>query len=67
MSDTEPSKISSDRVALWEVPLQSGLYAGEFEHGTATGKRVRRMNGKVTVRNCNLYNGHFTNKSKNSI
>jgi len=47
MSESQVSKISPDRVALWEVPLQSGLYTVEFEHGTTTGKRVIRINGKV--------------------
>ncbi len=49
MSDAEGSigKVSPDRVALWDVPLQSGLYTIEFEHGTTSGKRIIRVNGKV--------------------
>ncbi len=51
MSDSEPleksQRVSNDRVAVWEVPLNSGVYMVEFEHGTTTGKRVVRVNGKV--------------------
>ena len=38
---------SSDLVAQWQVPLSDGVYLVEFEHGTTTGKRVIRINGKV--------------------
>jgi len=46
MSESE-LKGNPDLVAVWEVPLQSGLYSIEFEHGTTTGKRIIRVNGKV--------------------
>lgn len=36
-----------DLVAVWDVPLQDGIHAVEFEHGTLTGKRVIRVDGKV--------------------
>jgi hypothetical protein len=45
----DDKKANSDRVALWEVPTNSGLYSIEFEHGTTTGKRVLRVNGKVST------------------
>lgn len=51
MSDSAEQKVSSDRVAVWEVPLNSGVYTVEFEHGTTSGKRVIRVNGKVILLN----------------
>jgi len=39
----------SDLVAVWEVSLSDGLHLVEFEHGTTTGKRVIRVDGKVMV------------------
>lgn len=48
MSESEDKvKLNSDLVAVWDVPLHSGLYSIEFEHGTTTGKRIIRANGKV--------------------
>ncbi|KAI5696800.1 hypothetical protein M8J75_000359 [Diaphorina citri] len=41
---------SEDLVAIWEVPLNTGVHTIEFEHGTATGKRVIRVNGKELLR-----------------
>ncbi len=44
MSDrAEPQDI----VGIWDVPLQDGVHRIEFEHGTTTGKRVIRVDGKV--------------------
>jgi len=37
----------TDKVAEWEIPLNSGLFKVEFEHGTTSGKRAVRVNGKV--------------------
>ena len=37
----------SDMVAIWEVPLNDRVHIIEFEHGTTTGKRVIRVDGKV--------------------
>jgi hypothetical protein len=37
----------SDLVAIWEVPLCDKIHKVEFEHGTTTGKRVLRVDGKV--------------------
>ena len=44
---TEDAAGNSDRVAVWEVPLNSGLYIVEFDHGTTSGTRIVRVNGKV--------------------
>ncbi|CAG7727728.1 unnamed protein product [Allacma fusca] len=41
---------NGDRVAVWEVPLNSGIYCIEFDHGTTSGKRVIRVNGKEVMR-----------------
>ncbi|XP_046357576.1 fas apoptotic inhibitory molecule 1-like [Haliotis rufescens] len=38
--------MSSDLVATWEVALSDGVHSIEFEHGTTTGKRVIRVDGK---------------------
>jgi hypothetical protein len=48
MSTAEDNKgVSNDRVGIWEVPMNAGLFCIEFEHGTTTGKRVIRVNGNV--------------------
>lgn len=39
--------MSGDIVAIWQVPLSDGLHTIQFEHGTATGKRVIWVDGKV--------------------
>lgn len=39
--------MSSDLVAVWEVSLGDGVHTIEFEHGTTSGKRVIRVDGKV--------------------
>lgn len=36
--------------AWWNVTLPEGLYRIEFEHGTASGRRVLRVNGKELFR-----------------
>ena len=36
-----------DLVGRWEVSLSDGVHVVEFEHGTTTGKRVIRVDGKV--------------------
>jgi hypothetical protein len=36
-----------DLVATWNVPMSEKVYKIEFEHGTTTGKRILRVNGKV--------------------
>ncbi|XP_050433533.1 fas apoptotic inhibitory molecule 1 [Adelges cooleyi] len=41
---------SEDTVAVWKIPLADGVHEVEFEHGTATGKRVIRLDGKVIKR-----------------
>ncbi|VDM93010.1 unnamed protein product [Onchocerca ochengi] len=39
-----------DVVATWSVPTQERIYKIEFEHGTASGKRVIRVDGKEILR-----------------
>lgn len=41
---------SSDLVAIWDVPLPDGVHKIEFEHGTTTGKRIIRVDGKEIYR-----------------
>ncbi|KAG8236979.1 hypothetical protein J437_LFUL017339 [Ladona fulva] len=42
--------MSTDLVAYWSVPFQGILYEIEFEHGTVSGKRSVRVNGKEVIR-----------------
>ncbi|XP_025836671.1 fas apoptotic inhibitory molecule 1 [Agrilus planipennis] len=44
------SKNRNDLVAFWSVPLPDGTYSIEFEHGTTSGKRILRINGKEILR-----------------
>lgn len=37
----------SDLVATWDISLSDGIHTIEFEHGTTTGKRIIRVDGKV--------------------
>lgn len=39
-----------DVVAQWQVPLKGNVHRVEFEHGTASGKRVIWLNGKEVLR-----------------
>ncbi|XP_014247419.1 fas apoptotic inhibitory molecule 1 isoform X2 [Cimex lectularius] len=41
---------NSDIVGVWHVPLSDGVHKVEFEHGTASGKRVVRVNDKEVYR-----------------
>ena len=41
--------MTGDLVAFWDVPLSDGVHRIEFEHGTTSGKRVIRVDGKVCV------------------
>ncbi|KAL3287598.1 hypothetical protein HHI36_002067 [Cryptolaemus montrouzieri] len=53
MSDStkQSKKIDrSDLVAYWNVPLLDGIHVIEFEHGTTSGKRVIRVDGKEILR-----------------
>lgn len=43
------SMSSADLVAIWDVPLCDKVHRIEFEHGTTTGKRVIRVDGKVRL------------------
>ncbi|XP_039299013.1 fas apoptotic inhibitory molecule 1 isoform X1 [Nilaparvata lugens] len=38
--------MSEDLVACWDVPMSDMVHRVEFEHGTTTGKRVLRLDGK---------------------
>ena len=38
---------SSDLVATWNILIADGKHKIEFEHGTTSGKRVIRVDGKV--------------------
>lgn len=40
-------EIKRDITAEWRIPIQGKLYKIEFEHGTASGKRVLHINDKV--------------------
>ena len=40
----------NDLVAAWEVRLPDGVHLVEFEHGTTTGRRVARVDGKEVLR-----------------
>lgn len=39
-----------DIVGIWEVNLSDGLHRIEFEHGTASGKRIIRVDGKDIIK-----------------
>lgn len=39
-----------DLVAVWDVHLTDGVHRIEFEHGTTTGKRVIRVDGREMLR-----------------
>lgn len=41
----EPKK---DIIAEWRIPIKGKLHKIEFEHGTASGKRVLWINDKVS-------------------
>ncbi|XP_018567177.1 fas apoptotic inhibitory molecule 1 [Anoplophora glabripennis] len=44
------SQERTDLVAYWSVPLLDGVHTIEFEHGTTSGKRVVRVDGKEIIR-----------------
>ena len=47
----------SDIVGQWDVSLSNGVHHIEFEHGTTSGKRIIRIDGKVCVtQHCSLEN-----------
>ncbi|PSN41092.1 Fas apoptotic inhibitory molecule 1 [Blattella germanica] len=41
--------MTGDLVAFWDVPLSDGVHRIEFEHGTTSGKRIIRVDGKELV------------------
>lgn len=40
---------SVDIVGVWNVPMSDKSYKIEFFHGTTTGKRILKVNGKVSI------------------
>ncbi|CAD5215568.1 unnamed protein product [Bursaphelenchus okinawaensis] len=52
MPPSEPFRRSadSDVVARWSIPMSNTVYKIEFEHGTTTGKRIVRVNGREVVK-----------------
>ncbi|XP_060069777.1 fas apoptotic inhibitory molecule 1-like [Ylistrum balloti] len=42
--------MNSDVVANWQIALPDGVHNVEFEHGTTSGKRVIRVDGKELMR-----------------
>lgn len=49
--DESKSKDKREISAEWRVPIKGRLHKIEFEHGTASGKRVLWINDKVIVKN----------------
>lgn len=41
---------NNDIVATWNVPMCNTVYKIEFFHGTTTGRRVIRINGRVGIK-----------------
>lgn len=41
--------MTGDLVAFWDVPLSDGVHRIEFEHGTTSGKRIIRVDGKEVL------------------
>lgn len=54
----------TDLVAYWSIALYDGIHTIEFEHGTTTGKRVLRIDGKVRILLLSLTRNHPA-KNKN--
>ncbi|CAK5102474.1 unnamed protein product [Meloidogyne enterolobii] len=48
--DLVSKNIENDLVATWTVPMSDKVYKIEFEHGTTTGKRILRINGKEIIK-----------------
>lgn len=42
--------------AKWSVPLSDGNHVIELEHGTATGRRLVRINGKELIHRDWMFN-----------
>lgn len=41
--------IMNDLVATWDILLTNGKHRIEFEHGTTSGKRIIRLDGRVSI------------------
>uniref|UniRef100_A0A915CTJ7 Fas apoptotic inhibitory molecule 1 n=1 Tax=Ditylenchus dipsaci TaxID=166011 RepID=A0A915CTJ7_9BILA len=50
MANTAAGGGDADIVATWNVPMSDKLYKIEFYHGTTTGKRIVKVNGRDIVR-----------------
>lgn len=48
-----------DFVAWWDVRLSDGVHRIGFEHGTTTGRRVIRVDGKVSMTQSTLVSKHY--------
>uniref|UniRef100_A0A914L5Q8 Fas apoptotic inhibitory molecule 1 n=1 Tax=Meloidogyne incognita TaxID=6306 RepID=A0A914L5Q8_MELIC len=48
--DLISKNFENDLVATWTVPMSDKVYKIEFEHGTTTGKRILRVNGKEIIK-----------------
>lgn len=46
----EKDSASSDYVAVWDIPLSDEVHHIEFQHGTTSGRRVVRVDGKEIIR-----------------
>lgn len=46
-SKPETKEAKRDVIAEWRIPIKGRLHKIEFEHGTASGKRVLWINDKV--------------------
>lgn len=47
ISQFHQDSASSDYVAVWDIPLSDEVHHIEFQHGTTSGRRVVRVDGKV--------------------
>ncbi|CAK5102169.1 unnamed protein product [Meloidogyne enterolobii] len=52
--------IENDLVATWTVPMSDKVYKIEFDHGTTTGKRILRVNGKVNIEAVGIFAYEYT-------
>lgn len=56
--ETNVKEAKKEITAEWRIPIKGRLHKIEFEHGTASGKRVLWINDKVNEQNtkdCVLY------------
>ncbi|XP_003384385.1 PREDICTED: fas apoptotic inhibitory molecule 1-like [Amphimedon queenslandica] len=48
--------VPGDIVGEWKIHLPDGIHSVEFEHGTTSGKRVIRVDGKEVIRKGWMFN-----------